>query len=88
MVGEPLGVDQLGAEPELPTLLLPVEPHEGNGFRQERWMRGKTLGGCSSVNGMTYVRGQARDYDDWEAQGAPGWGWKKTSPRSCRSGRR
>ena len=42
----------------------------------ETWIRGKMLGGSSSVNGMMYFRGQPEDYDEWEALGAKGWGWK------------
>jgi choline dehydrogenase-like flavoprotein len=38
--------------------------------------RGKALGGSSSMNAMLYVRGRPLDYDGWEAQGAPGWGFK------------
>jgi choline dehydrogenase-like flavoprotein len=49
-------------------------PADGS-LRTEDWPRGMTLGGSSSVNGALYVRGQPRDYDDWEALGAEGWGW-------------
>jgi choline dehydrogenase len=41
----------------------------------ERWFRGRTLGGSSSVNGMVYMRGAPLDYDGWEALGCEGWGW-------------
>lgn len=40
----------------------------------ETWIRGKVLGGSSSINGMMYFRGQPSDYDGWEAAGARGWG--------------
>ncbi len=41
----------------------------------EHWIRGRVLGGSSSVNGMMYFRGQPEDYERWEALGARGWGW-------------
>jgi choline dehydrogenase-like flavoprotein len=41
----------------------------------ESWVRGKGLGGSSSINGMIYVRGQPEDYRQWVARGATGWGW-------------
>lgn len=41
----------------------------------ETWIRGKMLGGSSSINGMMYFRGQPEDYDGWEKMGARGWGW-------------
>lgn len=41
----------------------------------ERWFRGRTLGGSSSVNGMVYMRGAPLDYDGWAAMGCEGWGW-------------
>jgi choline dehydrogenase len=41
----------------------------------ETWIRGKVLGGSSSVNGMMYFRGQPQDYDHWAELGAKGWGW-------------
>jgi choline dehydrogenase-like flavoprotein len=47
--------------------------------------RGKMLGGCSSMNAMLYVRGRPLDYDGWEAQGAPGWGYSDVLPYFIRS---
>ena len=48
--------------------------------RELFWPRGKTLGGSSSINAMCYIRGQAEDYDSWEAQGAKGWSFKDVLP--------
>jgi choline dehydrogenase-like flavoprotein len=54
---------------------------EGHGtVPAETWIRGKMLGGSSSVNGMMYFRGQPEDYNHWEALGARGWGWDKMGP--------
>ena len=47
--------------------------------------RGKALGGSSSMNAMLYVRGRPLDYDAWEAQGAPGWGYHDVLPYFIRS---
>jgi choline dehydrogenase len=47
--------------------------------------RGKSLGGSSSMNAMLYVRGRPLDYDLWERQGAPGWGWRDVLPYFLRS---
>jgi choline dehydrogenase len=47
--------------------------------------RGKVLGGCSSVNGMIYMRGQAADYDHWRQLGNTGWGWDDVLPYFRRS---
>jgi choline dehydrogenase-like flavoprotein len=47
----------------------------------ERWYRGRTLGGSSSVNGMIYVRGAPLDYDGWAAMGCAGWGWSDIGPK-------
>jgi choline dehydrogenase len=55
-----------------------AQPHAGNNFRTETWARGKMLGGSSSINGMTYVRGQREDYDGWATDlGLTGWGWRE-----------
>lgn len=47
--------------------------------------RGKVLGGCSSVNGMIYMRGQAADYDRWRQMGNIGWGWDDVLPYFLKS---
>ncbi len=57
-----------------------TEPEPGLNGRSILYARGRTLGGCSSINAMIYMRGQARDYDEWEAMGNTGWGWKNVLP--------
>ncbi len=61
--------------------LYQTEPDAGLNGRRLRYPRGKTLGGCSSINGMIYMRGQARDYDRWaELTGDDSWRWDKVLP--------
>ncbi|MEO1949329.1 GMC family oxidoreductase N-terminal domain-containing protein, partial [Thioclava sp.] len=48
--------------------------------RELLYPRGRILGGCSSINGMIYMRGQARDYDMWAQSGNPGWSWDDVLP--------
>jgi choline dehydrogenase len=64
--------------------LYKTEADPGLNGRQLIYPRGKVLGGCSSINGMIYMRGQARDYDGWGAGdgfGAnPGWSWAECLP--------
>ncbi|MHC2568155.1 choline dehydrogenase-like flavoprotein [Rhizobium leguminosarum] len=55
-------------------------PEAGLNGRALSYPRGKVLGGCSSINGMIYMRGQARDYDLWRQMGCTGWGWDDVLP--------
>ena len=48
--------------------------------RSLNYPRGRVIGGCSSINGMIYMRGQARDYDLWRQMGNPGWAWDDVLP--------
>ncbi|MBX4999056.1 GMC family oxidoreductase [Rhizobium lentis] len=61
--------------------LYSTEADPGLNGRSLRYPRGKTLGGCSSINGMIYMRGQARDYDAWAmATGDNAWSWENVVP--------
>ncbi|MCA0215436.1 MAG: GMC family oxidoreductase N-terminal domain-containing protein [Proteobacteria bacterium] len=61
--------------------LYQTEPDAGLNGRTLRYPRGKTLGGCSSINGMIYMRGQARDYDQWaQLTGDASWAWDNCLP--------
>ena len=56
-------------------------PDKGLNGRSLRYPRGKVLGGCSSINGMIYMRGQARDFDQWAAKtGDDDWKWDNCLP--------
>lgn len=55
-------------------------PQPELGGRQIFVNRGKALGGSSAINSMIYIRGAAEDYDEWEAMGCTGWGWKDVLP--------
>jgi choline dehydrogenase len=57
-----------------------TRPEPGLGGRSIAYPRGRILGGCSSINGMIYMRGQARDYDHWRQMGLTGWGWDDVLP--------
>jgi len=57
-----------------------TEPEPFLGGRRLHVPRGKVIGGSSSINGMVYIRGNALDFDGWEAQGAAGWGWRHVLP--------
>jgi choline dehydrogenase len=61
--------------------LYQTQPDAGLNGRQLRYPRGKVLGGCSSINGMIYMRGQSRDYDQWaQLSGDARWRWDNSLP--------
>lgn len=60
--------------------LMKTEPEAALNGRSLNYPRGKILGGCSSINGMIYMRGQAADYDGWRQAGNVGWGWEDVLP--------
>ena len=57
-----------------------TEPEPYLDDRRMHCPRGKVLGGSSSINGMVYVRGHARDFDEWESEGAEGWNYQQVLP--------
>lgn len=57
-----------------------TEPEPNLNDRKLWWPRGKGWGGSSSINGMVYIRGHARDYDQWRQMGLPGWGYADVLP--------
>ncbi len=54
------------------------DPHMNN--RRMYCPRGRVIGGSSSINGMVYIRGNARDYDGWQSSGAEGWAYRDVLP--------
>jgi len=62
-----------------------TEPEPNLENRKLWWPRGKGWGGSSSINGMIYIRGHARDYDQWRQMGLAGWAYKDVLPYFKRS---
>ena len=75
----PIGIAKLIDNPAV-NWCYKSEPDEGSGQRQIDVPRGKMLGGSSSINGMVFVRGQARDYDHWAQLGNRGWTYQDVLP--------
>ena len=75
----PLGYSKLYNNPKV-NWCYTSEPEPELNNRPLFQPRGKVLGGSGSINGMIYMRGQAQDFDSWEAQGCAGWGWEKVLP--------
>lgn len=62
-----------------------TDPDPNMNGRRIYWPRGKTLGGCSSINGLIYIRGQREDFDHWAALGNAGWGYDDVLPYFVKS---
>ncbi len=62
-----------------------TEADKGLNGRKLGYPRGKVLGGCSSINGMIYMRGQSADYDGWRQMGNEGWSWDDVLPYFLKS---
>jgi choline dehydrogenase-like flavoprotein len=60
--------------------MFETEKEPGLNGRSLKYPRGKVIGGCSAINAMISMRGQARDYDHWRQLGLPGWGWDDVRP--------
>ena len=75
LIKMPIGFTQLMYN-EKTTNLYKTEPEPHMKGRELSVVRGRVLGGCSSINGMVYMRGQRQDYDDWAAlRGCEGWAY-------------
>ena len=60
--------------------MMRTEAEPGLNGRSLAYPRGRVLGGCTAINGMIYMRGQAADYDHWRQLGNVGWGWDDVLP--------
>jgi choline dehydrogenase len=85
MVRMPAGVAQLLSKPNKYNWAFETEGCAALNNRKDYWPRGKGLGGSSSINGMVYIRGHARDYDHWRQLGLEGWSFADVLPYFRRS---
>ncbi|MGB8330211.1 MAG: GMC family oxidoreductase N-terminal domain-containing protein [Polyangiales bacterium] len=85
LIKMPIGFTQLMYDEKV-TNLYTTEPEPELNGRRISVVRGRVLGGCSSINGMVYTRGQREDYDDWAAlPGCGGWSYDELLPYFKRS---
>ncbi|WP_397544690.1 GMC family oxidoreductase N-terminal domain-containing protein [Roseovarius salis] len=73
-IGLPIGYGKTFFDPRV-NWKYETEAEETLGGRKGYWPRGKVVGGSGAINALVYARGLPRDFDDWEAAGATGWGW-------------
>jgi len=78
LIKMPRGIGRL-LDPANPEIAA-YQVSRGGNRPDEFWMKGQTLGGSSSVNGMVYVRGHPADYDGWAEAGCDGWSWAEVGP--------
>ncbi len=79
LIGIPLGLGLLHGK-RMFDWGYATEPQAALGGRRIEAMRGKVLGGSSSINGMAYTRGHPGDFDRWAREGAPGWSYADVLP--------
>jgi choline dehydrogenase len=80
MIHMPAGIPQLLGKPNKYNWYYDTEGQQHLNNRRLYWPRGKGWGGSSSINGMIYIRGHARDYDNWRQMGLEGWSYADVLP--------
>lgn len=80
MIHMPAGVAQLISKPNPHNWYYQTEGQQHLNGRSLYWPRGRGWGGSSSINGMIYIRGHARDYDGWRQLGLEGWSFADVLP--------
>lgn len=77
MINIPKGIAKLVKDPKRAWHFPVGQEREPGVPSSEVWVRGKVLGGSSSINGMIYSRGHTQDYEDWKEAAGDNWGWDK-----------
>ncbi len=77
LVTMPKGIGKLTQDPGHAWHFPVEQPREDGVPSNEVWVRGKVIGGSSSINGMIYSRGDPQDYEDWNQAAGQGWGWQE-----------
>ncbi|MEP1329298.1 choline dehydrogenase [Pseudophaeobacter sp.] len=78
-------VAMLPGKPKINNWAFETVPQPGLNGRRGYQPRGKALGGSSAINAMLYVRGHAKDYDEWADLGCDGWNWDAVLPYFCKA---